>query len=107
MALGEPPEEYVIRTNLTSVTRAVEQNLSVIPGRLVEQAFITAHSASNITGTLGKPPSSMANDFMRSVQSKMTRSYDTREKWFEKFVTILANDTTEGELVKKLIRDLG
>ena len=107
MALGEPPEEYVIRSNLISVAQAVQRNLNVISQQLIREAFITAAAADNIIGTLGMPPASKANGFMQCVQSKMSRSHATREQWFEKFVTILANHTAEGELVMKLIRDFG
>ena len=106
MAGGEPPEKYVLRIHLTEVTDVVELNLEVIGNRLVEKNFMTQRQKHNIIGVIGQNAASKANSLMRCVESKIDTS-DKREKWFEEFVLILANDTASDELVEKLTRALG
>ena len=102
---GEPPEKYALRIHTLKVVKAIELNLDVIAQRLIQQDFITTHQASNITGTLGISSFDKASKLMSSVTTKMV--YDSRQKWFEKFVYILAEDTTTGDLVKVLVEDFG
>ena len=102
---GEPPEKYALRIHTVKVVKAIELNLDVIAQRLVQQDFITSHQASNITGTLGISSFDKASKLMNSVAAKMV--YDSRQKWFEKFVHILAEDITTGDLVKVLVEDFG
>ena len=107
MALGEAPEHCVIRENLVAVKEAVAMNMSTISPRLEELAFISGTQSSGIQGTMGLSQSQKADNYVRAVLSKLSRDYGTQEEWFEKFVDVLANDTVEGELVKKLTRELG
>ena len=106
MACEESPETYALRSHLTEVTDVVELNLRVIGNRLVEEGFIVQCQLHDILGTSGQTPAQQANSLIRNVVSKVKRS-DKREKWFEKFVLILAKDTAEGELVEKLTKDFG
>lgn len=105
--MGETPEHCVIRSNLVAVTLAVEKNLDVICTRLQELSFITDANARAIRGTSGKSPYQQATELLNAVQIKVTGIYSTREQSFENFMDILANDTTEQELVKKLTQELG
>ena len=106
IACEELPEKYALRSHLMEVTDVVELNLNVIGTRLVEKGFITQRQLCDITETLGQTAANKASSLMRSVVSKIDRS-DKREEWFEKFVLILANDTTESELVEKLTKAFG
>lgn len=103
MASGERAERYALRVNLTDLTEAVEFNLEVIAQRLEQEAFITSHQRRSITDTTGLSFASKASRLLNCVLTKVNS--DTGEKWFERFVHIIANCTTENELVKKLIRD--
>ena len=103
MACGELPEKYALRIHLTDITDVVELNMDRIGTSLVQKKFITAHQLRNIAGPT---PASRAGSLMRCVESKIDTS-DNREKWFEEFVLILANDTTADDLVKKLSNALG
>lgn len=105
--MGETPEHCVIRSNLVAVTLAVEKNLDIICTRLQELLFITDQNARAIRGTSGKSPYQQATELLNAVQTKLTGTYNSREQSFENFVDILANDTTEHELVKKLTQELG
>lgn len=104
--MGETPEHCVIRSNLVAVTLAVENNLDIICTRLQELSFITDTNARAI-GTSGKSTYQQAVGLLNAVQIKLTRTYSNREQSFEKFMDILANDTTEQELVKKLTQEFG
>ena len=104
MASGERAEMYALRVNLTSLTVAIELNLQMIALRLEQEAFITSHQRRSITDTTGLSFASKASSLLNCVTVKVNN--DTGEKWFEKFVNIMAECTTENDLVKKLIRDL-
>ncbi len=104
MASGERAEMYALRVNLTNLALAVEFNLQVIALHLEQEAFITSHQRRSITDTTGVSFASKASSLLNCVTIKVNN--DTGEKWFEKFVDIMAECTTDIDLVKKLIQDL-
>jgi hypothetical protein len=97
---GEAIEIAALRTNLRSITSAVQGNLQWFADGLIEKAFIAPGSASGILETHGVTPAEKAGKLLNSVFTKIETSKEKR-RWFNEFLAIFSDKVYE-ELVKTL-----